>query len=406
MVNSLFELNEYVRRVIALNFQQALWVTAEIAQIGESRGHFYLELVQKGENDDIVAQAQAVVWAGAYRQLLSKHGMALRSVLREGLELKIQVRPEFHERYGLKLNILDLDPSFTLGQLDLQRRQTVQALKDRGLFDKNRALELPLVLQRIAVVSSETAAGKQDFWQQLTDNNLGYQFDLQLFTASVQGKNSEQEVMLALQKIAAHPDKFDCVVIVRGGGSRLDLASFDGLDLCSAVAGHPLPVLSGIGHDVDETVLDLVANRALKTPTAVAEFILHHNMLFEGNMLEAVETVRRFAVNVLKNNTGALEQKTNEMRWAAQQRLHTTQFQLDNAAARLPQLAQQFLRNQYRNLEQIDTYCAALHPDNVLRRGFSLTTKNGKLIASLSDVLPGDTLETRVKAGVIISKAI
>ncbi len=403
---SLFELNEHIRRVIALNFQQPLWVRAEIAQISSSKGHFYLELVQKGEAEDIVAQASAVIWAGELRQMLSRHGMALQTVLREGLELKIQVRPEFHERYGLKLNIYDLDPAYTLGQLDLQRKQTVQALKDAGLFDKNRSLKLPLVLQRIAVISSETAAGRQDFWQQLTANNFGYTFDLKLFAASVQGKNSEQEVLAALAKIAAQAHQYDCVAIVRGGGSRLDLAAFDGLGLCSAVAKFPLPVFAGIGHDVDETVLDLVANRSLKTPTAVAEFIVQQNMLFEAAVQDAAGQLGYLAAAQLKAHSVQLEQSANEMRWAAQKRLHTAQFQVDGAAQQLPQLARQFLRNQYRTLEQMEAYCQAQHPENVLRRGFSLTMKNGKAVLAASEVLPGDVLETRVREGVVVSKAV
>jgi exodeoxyribonuclease VII large subunit len=403
---SLFELNEHIRRVIALNFQQPLWVKAEIAQISSSKGHFYLELVQKGETEDIVAQASSVIWAGEFRQILSRHGMALQTVLREGLELKIQVRPEFHERYGLKLNIYDLDPAYTLGQLDLQRKQTVQALKDAGMFDKNRSLQLPLVLQRIAVISSETAAGRQDFWQQLTENNFGYTFDLKLFAASVQGKNSEQEVLAALAKIGAQANKYDAVAIVRGGGSRLDLAAFDGLKLCSAVAEFPLPVFAGIGHDVDETVLDLVANRSLKTPTAVAEFIVQHNMQFEGALMDAAGQVQRFATDQLKAHAALLEQSTNEMRWAAQKRLHTAQFQVDSTAQQLPRLAQQFLRNQYRAVEQVETYCKALHPENVLRRGFSLTMKNGKAVLAAADVLPGDVLETRVREGLVVSKVV
>ena len=171
-MSTLFELNEHLRRIVALNFPQPLWITAEVSKINESRGHFYLELVQKGENNDILAQAQAVIWSGEYRQLLYKHGLGLNSVLREGVGLKIQVRPDFHERYGLKLQIVDLDPAFTLGQLDLQRRQTIQTLRDQGLFDKNRSIPLPMVLQRIAVISSETAAGLQDFKRQLEDNNM------------------------------------------------------------------------------------------------------------------------------------------------------------------------------------------------------------------------------------------
>lgn len=405
-MTTLFELNEHLRRIVALNFPQPLWITAEIAQIGESRGHFYLELVQKGENQDILAQAQAVIWASDYRQLLSRHGMAARTVLREGLALKILVRPDFHERYGLKLQIVDLDPAFTLGQLDLQRRQTVQTLRELGLFDKNRSLPLPLVLQRVAVVSSETAAGLQDFRRQLEENNLGYQFNLTLFTAAVQGKNSEQEVVAALQRIAANPERFDCVAIVRGGGSRLDLSSFDGLELCTAVANLPLPVLSGIGHDVDETVMDLVAKHSLKTPTAVAEFILQHNLLFESAVVETTNQLRFFAFNFLRASALQLEQTIGETKWGARQCLQSAQIKLLATEQNIPALSRQFLRNQHRNIEQAEAFCKAMHPENVLRRGFSLTTKNGKAVASPSDVLPGDTLETRVRDGVIASKVV
>lgn len=405
-MSSLFELNEHIRRIVALNFPQALWITAEVAQIGESRGHYYLELVQKGENDEIIAQAQAAIWAKEYRQMLSRLGLALHTVLREGLSLKMLVRPDYHERYGLKLHISDIDPTFTLGQLDLQRRQTVQALREQGLFDKNRSISLPLVLQRIAVISSETAAGLQDFFRQLEDNNMGYRFSLKLFAAAVQGKNSEQEVVEALRKIARNPEHFDCVVMVRGGGSRLDLSSFDGLELCTAVAQLPLPVLAGIGHDVDETVLDLVAHRSLKTPTAVAEFILQRNLLFEAGVVETGEQIRLFAHNFLHFNALQLEQMSGEIRWAARRCLHSAQYKLDTAAGNLPVFSRQLLRNQHRNLDQTAAYCSALHPDNILRRGFSITTKNGKAVASPSDVLPGDILETRVRDGVVSSKVV
>lgn len=405
-MSTLFELNEHIRRIVALNFPQPLWVTAEVAQIGESRGHYYLELVQKGEQEDIVAQAQAVIWAGEYRQMLSRHGLALRAVMREGVELKLQVRPDFHERYGLKLQIVDLDPSFTMGQLDLQRRQTVQALKDLNLFDKNRSLPLPLVLQRIAVISSETAAGKQDFQQQLAQNNLGYQFDLSFFAAAVQGKNAEQELLAALKTIAQAPERFDAVVMVRGGGSRLDLSSFDSLELCKAVALLPLPVLAGIGHDVDETVLDLVAHRSLKTPTAVAEFILQYNMRFEGGVLETAGQIQLFAYNILKTNALQLEQTIGEVRWRAHGRLHSAKIHLDTTQENLPLLYRQLLRNQYRAVDEAANFCAALHPENILRRGFSLTLKNGKAVGSVQEINTGDTLATRLKDGVIASKVV
>lgn len=196
------------------------------------------------------------------------------------------------------------------------------------------------------------------------------------------------------------------MVIVRGGGSRLDLASFDGLELCTAVANLPLPVLAGIGHDVDETVLDLVAHRSLKTPTAVAEYILQHNLLFEAGLLEAAEQVRFFAANTLKWRSVQLEQAIGEARWAARQCLQSAQFHLSAAAQNLPLLSRQFLRHQYQALEQMEAYCAAMHPENVLRRGFSMTTKNGKAVVSPAEVVPGDVLETRVREGVIVSEVV
>lgn len=404
---SLFELNEHLRRILALNFPQPLWITAEIAQIGESKGHYYLDLVQKAaESDEIVAQAQAALWAGEYRQLLRRLGMSLQMVLREGQEVKIQVRPDFHERYGLKLHITDIDPAFTLGQLDLQRRQTVQTLREQGLFDLNRQLALPRVLQRIALISSETAAGKQDFIRQLAENQFGYHFDLQFFPAAVQGKDAGPDIIRALAAIAATPARFDCVVLVRGGGSRLDLSAFDGLELCAAVARMPLPVLAGIGHDVDETVLDLVACRSLKTPTAVAEYLIQHNMTFEGGILELTEAVRGLSDAYLRTATRQLEHSLTEARWAGVQLLRSAALQLQHQAQQTPLLARQLLKNRLSAIDQIQSYCQALHPDNVLRRGFSITMVRGKVVTSPDEVAVGDEVETRVRGGVIVTRKI
>lgn len=402
-MSTLFELNEHLRRVVALNFPQPLWLSAELAQVGENRGHYYLELVQKGETDDIIAQAQGVIWAADFRKMLSRHGMALRSVLQEGLELKLQVRPEFHERYGLKLQILDLDPEYTLGQLDLLRRQTVLALKEQGLFDLNRTLQLPLTLQRIAVISSETAAGLQDFLRQLEENPYGYQFHLQLFASSVQGKNAAAELTEALGRIARQAADFDCVAIVRGGGSRLDLSAFDGLECCAATALLPIPVLAGIGHDVDETVLDLVACRPLKTPTAVAAFILQHQLDFESNVLEAVERIRHSGRTLLQAHQYYLEQAMTEIRWSARERLRNAHTRLETAEQSLLPNALQLLRNQTWAVDQAEAFCRAMHPEIALRRGFSITRFNGSVVVDAGSLQPGDVLETTLHNGAVAS---
>lgn len=403
MIYSLFDLNEHIRRALALNFQQPVWIAAEIAQAGQSRGHFYLDLVQKGADDDIVAQSQAVLWANDYRKLRAVLGLQLDAVLREGLEVKMQVRVDFHERYGLKLIIADLDPAYTFGQLELRRRQTVQTLRELDLFDKNRSLSLPSVLQRIAVVTSEGAAGFQDFREHLEKNSFGYQFDCQLFASSVQGKNAEVELLEALKKVAAQHENFDCTVIVRGGGARLDLAAFDGLELCKTVAQMPLPVFTGIGHDVDETVLDLVAHSALKTPTAVADFLLQHNLFFENEILRLAENIRATSDFRLKIKQLELEHLETATRLGSRECLRATARQLDMLEEKLPELALQTLRNQQRFLEKSEAICQAFDPASVLRRGYSLTLKNGKAVTSANELAAGDLLETHLQEGVIWS---
>ena len=402
-MSSLFELNEHIRRIIALNFPQAVWVSAEVLRLGESRGHYYLELVQKGEDDSVVAQASGVIWASDFRRILATQGLGLRSVLREGLELKMLVRPDFHEKYGLKLQITDIDPAYTLGQIDMQRRQTVQSLKDAGLFDKNRDKKLPIVLQRIAVISSKTAAGLQDFLEQIQGNSFGYAFDISVFTAAVQGVNAGPEINQALAKIAKQADKFDCIAIVRGGGSRLDLSAFDGLELSTAIANFPLPVITGIGHDVDESVVDLVANRSLKTPTAVAEFILQHNLQFEGGIYELGEQLRDIALRQLYSASLQIEQGISQVKWSAQGRLQQASLHIISAKEKLPLFAQRLMQSQHKTLEQLENYCLALHPDNVLRRGFSITRHDGKVVHSASELNTGDELETRLKDGKVRS---
>ncbi len=404
--HSLFELNEHIRRVLALNFQQPVWIVAEIAQVGESRGHRYLDLVQKEANGDVVAQAQAALWAAEFRQINARFPLGVASILREGLELRMQVRPEFHERYGFKLHITDIDPAHTFGQLDLLRRQTIQTLRQEGLFDLNRSLTLPLVLQRIAVISSENAAGKQDFLEHLKDNSFGYSFDCQFFITAVQGKNAEGEIIEALEKISQTAEKFDCIVIVRGGGARLDLMAFDGLALCQAAAKMPLPLIVGIGHDVDESVLDLVAHSSLKTPTAVADFLVQHNLLFEGNVLEAAETMEGIAQNILKIKHLELERAETTARYAAREQTQESSRNLDFMEEKIPALALQTLREHHRELEKMEAICQNLHPENVLRRGFSITISNGKAISSPAELKSGDLLETRLWEGIVKSEVV
>ena len=398
-VYQLNELNNFIRQVVALNFAQPLWIEAEIAQANRSRGHLYLDLVQKGDNNEPLAQAQGVLWENDYRKLRISHGLALDQVLREGVALKMQVRVEFHERYGLKLHLVDIDPAYTLGQLALQRRQTLATLEKEGLLALNRQKPLPHVLQRIAVVSSEGAAGWQDFREHLVQNAFGYQFYVQFFQSAVQGRNAEIELIAALQTVALRHDKFDAVVIVRGGGARLDLAAFDTLELGRKVAAMPLPVLVGIGHDVDETVLDLVAHQSLKTPTAVADFLVQHNLFFENEILRSAETLQRYGMHQLNIGNLELERQEQNLRWGVREKLQIASQNIKRVVQMLPVLTSQTIQNQRSNIDRFEALCAALHPSAILSRGFSITRFDGKIVTNPNEIPEGGTVQVQLKDG-------
>jgi exodeoxyribonuclease VII large subunit len=395
---SLFDLNEYIRRVLALNFREALWITAEVAACKPSRGHYYLDLIEK-EATELLAQASAVLWARQYQQLRLTHGMALDDLLKEGVQLKLLVRVDFHERYGLKLVIEDIDPAYTYGQMELQRREALEQLRREGLLERNQMLSLPMALQRIAVISAETAAGWQDFREHLDQNIFGYAFSCTLFRSAMQGDQVALEFPRALAAIRSRATEFDAIVIVRGGGARIDLAAFDQLDLARAVALMPLPVLSGIGHDIDQTVVDLVAHTAMKTPTAVADFLVQHNLFFENSLLRIVENIRFHGEYRVKNNTVDLESMQSRLLWSARSVLRVQSGQVQHAESTLPALVHQGLRNAARVLQEAERRCNDMDPEQVLRRGYSITQHQGKVLRSASGLKAGDILETRLATG-------
>lgn len=405
-VFSLFDLNEYIRRVLSLNFQQSLWIEAEIAQAGYSRGHWYLDLVQKGAGDEIVAQAQAALWAGDYKRLYKTLGPSLEALLTAGLSVKMQVKVDFHERYGLKFVVQDIDAAWTLGQLALQRRQTLETLRQEGLLERNRALTLPLVLQRLAVISAATAAGYQDFRNHLAQNPFGYHFSCHFFPAAMQGRNAEPEIITALSAIRTRVRDFDAVVVLRGGGARLDLSAFDGLALAQQVAMTPLPVLSGIGHDSDESVLDIVAHTALKTPTAVADFVVQHNLDFEHKLVQLAARICQIGDSRLQSELQNLGRAQTTLHWSGRQRCQKAGQALDLMALQGQLLSKRVLERRHFELEQAAALCQALDPAAALRRGYTLTTQEGKLLRSAADIRPGATLETHWADGAIKSVVV
>ncbi len=397
---TLLELNEFIKRVMALNLPDALWINCEISQSGRSRGIMYLDLIQKDEiSNQVVAQSKALLWARDYKLIRKKRGEIIDEILKTGQSVLLKVKVEFSERHGLTLMIEDVDTTFTLGALALKRQQTLERLMQLGYIGKNKTYDLPSVIQRVAIVSSETAAGYQDFINQLNNNEWDYQFDCQLFPAAMQGERTEEEVTDAFRMINAQSDDFDIVIIIRGGGAKLDLAAFDSLDIGKAIANAALPVLTGIGHEIDESIADLVAHTPLKTPTAVADFILHHNMVFESEAeqlyLKIIEQSRLRHQNAAQE----VQQIEQHLGFLITSKVKDEDRMLDYIAKELPKNVQNYFKNQHSVLESLEKNIALLSPEQVLQRGFTLTLKDGKVVKSVADLANDDEIETVFKDG-------
>ncbi|HHS95908.1 MAG TPA: exodeoxyribonuclease VII large subunit, partial [Phaeodactylibacter sp.] len=318
---SLYEINEFIRRTIALNFPRPIWIEAEIAQANRSRGHLYLQLIQKDEDsEEVLAKSDAVIWASTFVQLKRKLGRGLDGLLQEGIQVKVAARLEFSERYGFKLIIFDLDPIYTIGQVEKQRLENLARLEKKAYTRMNAEIPLPPVLQRIALITAKTAAGYQDFITTLQHNPYGYAFEVQLFPTAMQGKNAAPEIIQQIneiQKLAT----FDAIVITRGGGARLDLMAFDDYHLNVAVAKCKYPVLVGVGHQTDTTILDLIACRSLKTPTALAEFLISYQMDFESAILMLAKEIHALGLTQLSRDNAFLHELAHILRWNSKAQL-------------------------------------------------------------------------------------
>ncbi len=402
---TLYELNEYVRRVLLLNFEDPLWIRCELSQVRQSRGHFYMELIQQDELGQApIAQASAILWNARYRELGKRHGyQTLEEVLQTGAELRLKIKVDFHERYGYKLMVEDLDPDFTLGQNALKKQRILEQLQAEGRIEKNRQIPLPFVLQRLAIISSAEAAGYKDFVHQLRNNPLHYDFRLTLFPTAVQGERVETEMCAQLRHIAKKAKNFDAVVIIRGGGSRTDLMAFDSYALAKQIADMPLPVITGIGHEIDTSIADMVAHTAVKTPTAAAAFILEHNEYFEANLLEIQRQTNRLAHQYSQMALLKLEQLIEQIRWSAREQLQLSAQQLEHLPAILKQHTRRLLQNQNRQLDFFQQQLHTLDPRFILQRGFSITTHQGKIVMDASHLPKGSTLHTRFYKGTAIS---
>lgn len=401
---SLFELNEYIRQVIALNFTEPLWIRAEINQISFSRGHCYLDLIEKqAESDEVIAQASAAIWFRKLKFIEQKTGAQLNQLLQKGIQVLLKARIEFNERYGLKFSIEDIDTTYTLGLLELKRREIVAQLTAAGLIEKNKQLFLPSVLKKLAIISSEQAAGLQDFVSHLQENSYQFAFDCELYPAAMQGKNMEREILKAFKDIHRSKENYDAVIIIRGGGSKLDLAAFDALQLCTAIANSNFPVITGIGHDIDQSIADLVAHTSLKTPTAVANFIIDHNLRFETEVMAAYRIIEKSIRNIIQFNQKALQVQGHQIKESVIHLIRRKNFSLNQNLRDLNFHALHRVKSENLALQNAAQKINLLDPFQLLKRGYSLTFKAGQLIKSRDQVSMGDEIETRVSAGTIYS---
>jgi exodeoxyribonuclease VII large subunit len=396
----LFELQQYIRRTIALNVPEPVWIRCELAQVSESRGHRYLELVEKDDqSDELIAQSSAVIWQRTYRRIRRQRGKQLQEVLREGMSVLLKVQVDFHERYGLKLMVEDVDPGYTMGELEMRRRAILERLQTEDLLGKNRSVSLPMVLQRIAVLSAESAAGYADFKEQLANNPYGFRIEWTLFPTAMQGQQVEQEMLRQLHKIERRRHLYDAIVVIRGGGARLDLAAFDRYELAAAMAQASLPVLTGIGHEIDETVLDQVVNSALKTPTAVAEFIVQHNARFDAELWQAGQWIGRRVQQMLTTEVFRMDRTAGLLKDTSHRLLIKESDQVAFAKKQLPFLIRTKLKEAEVLLDFQEQVNSLLSVESALRRGFSITYRSGQPVASSFGITEGDILTTHFRGG-------
>ena len=401
------------------------WVEAELSECRESRGHCYMELVQKDDKTATpIAKASAKCWAQKWMLVRPYFERTTGQRLQPGIKVLLKVYPQFHEAYGFSWIVTDIDPTYTLGDMARKRIEIIRQLKAEGVFELQKELELPVFCQRIAVISSETAAGYGDFCNQLADNPYGFQFHTWLFPAIMQGEGVEQSIIAALERIYNEP--FDCVVIIRGGGATSDMSGFDTLALAENVANFPLPIITGIGHDRDESILDMVSHTRVKTPTAAAAFLISHLKDVLDTIDDSQDRITHLAqqkLSMLNAQLSTLQEviprlfsvfrTRQEMRLEAlysrmlsyiQQKAVSSEADIRNLEHKLQTALERKLTSEHHRMEILEEKVHSLDPALLLRRGYSITLFNGKAVRNPNMLKPGDEIETRVEKGIIISK--
>jgi len=442
---SLSELNEKVQETITDAFPETYWVRAETSdvRVNASSGHCYLEFIEKdAETNQIVAKARGTIWARTFHMLKPYFEETTGQAFVSGIKIMVKVTVEFHKLYGYSLTVYDIDPTYTLGDIVKKRMQIIRQLQEEGIFDLNRELELPELIQRIAIITSPTAAGYEDFISQLTHNKAGYTFYLKLFPAIMQGEKTEASIIQALDQICSYTDYFDVVVLIRGGGSVADLNCFDAYQLAAHCAQFPIPIITGIGHERDDSIVDMVAHTRMKTPTAVASFLISYMDEQAEELNELQQSLAACTAEIITSYRNELTLLTSRLPASTTyqiERNRTKLFSLksDLSAANLLILQQQVVLNEIKqilsnasshlitnnkqmlieakqaiqsmaksllteekqSIDLLEQFVKLASPDYILKRGYTLTLKDGKIVKKASQLSTGDEITTRFSDG-------
>ena len=422
---TLYELNSLVRETIEEELHQEYWVEAELSEVREVRGHCYMQLVQYDRSEEggkrkryentPIAQASAKCWQSSWQLLRPYFEKETGQRLHAGMKVLLQVYAQFHETYGFSWIVTDIDPTYTMGDMVRKRQEIIRVLKEEGVFDLQKELSLPLFCQRIAVISSANAAGYGDFVNQLENNEYGFQFHTQLFPAVMQGEDVEKSVIAALEQIfqgsgdmeaRGNENSFDCVVIIRGGGATADLSGFDTLALAENVANFPLPIITGIGHERDESILDMVSHTRVKTPTAAAAFLIDHLKEVLEVLNDAQERITRYAQQKLSTLDAQLSVVAEAIPRLFSVVKTRQDARLDNMQEKMIMLIERRLETEQHRIQLVSEKVKSLDPTLLLRRGYSITLHNGKVVKDVSVLNTGDELETRLAYGSVRSKVL
>ena len=401
---TLVELNGLVRDAIENALPEEYWVEAELSECREHGGHCYMELIEKDERSATpVARASAKCWRQTWVMVKPYFERTTGQQLRAGMKVLLRVYAQFHEAYGFSWIVSDIDPTYTLGDMARKRQEIIRQLKEEGVFDLQRELHIPTFAKRIAVISAEHAAGYGDFCRQLEDNDYGFKFDVTLFPAIMQGEQVEASVVDALNEIYQRISDFDVVCILRGGGAAADLSGFDTLALAENVAQFPLPIITGIGHERDESILDMISNTRVKTPTAAAALLID-NLLRVLERLDDAGQRLSYAVNQRINSQKArMATLTTLIPTLALRMVSDQRHRIETTKSRLPIAIERRLTNQKHLLESLSLKLQGFDPQLLLSRGYSITLKDGRAVRDPQQLKPGDEIETRVEKGTIRS---